>query len=118
MAGRGRTAPHESGIRRCPRAARERIGLAVQDLSGMIGPWFEAYREARTALDAAGGSPLSFCGRGAGGVGGLPFPVTKAAGEAVAWGKLSLPAAPQAVKWQYALDDMRDQLARLPGRNA
>ena len=34
--------------------ARQRIGLAVQDLSGLIGPWFEAYREARTALDAAG----------------------------------------------------------------
>jgi ATP-dependent helicase HrpA len=83
------------------RAARERIGLAVQDLSGMIGPWFEAYREARTALDGMGGAVAT------------KAPATKAA--PVSWGKLSLPAAPQAVKWQYALDDMRDQLARLSG---
>ena len=38
-------------------AARQRIGLAVQDLAGLVGPWFEAYREARLALDAAGGDP-------------------------------------------------------------
>ena len=45
-------------------AARQRIGLAVQDLAGLIGPWFEAYREARTAPDAAPISPRPI-GRGA-----------------------------------------------------
>jgi ATP-dependent helicase HrpA len=33
----------------------------------------------------------------------------------VVWGKLALPTAPQAVKWQYAIDDIRDQLSRLAG---
>ena len=28
-------------------AARQRIGLAVQDMTGLIEPWFDAYREAR-----------------------------------------------------------------------
>ena len=31
-------------------AGRQRIAMATQDLAGVIGPWFEAYREARTAL--------------------------------------------------------------------
>lgn len=79
-------------------AAKERIGLAVQDLAGLIGPWFAAYREARAALDAAG--------RGA-------APAQKPA--TVAWGKLAAPVKPQAVKWQYAIDDIRDQLMRLAG---
>ena len=50
-------------------AARQRIGLAVQDLAGLIGPWFEAYREARTALDAVTNLPSPVLGRGAGGEG-------------------------------------------------
>jgi ATP-dependent helicase HrpA len=79
-------------------AAKDRIGLAVQDLSGLIGPWFAAYRDVRTALDAAGRTAAP-----------APKPV------AVAWGKLPAPAKPQAVKWQYAIDDIRDQLARLAG---
>ena len=70
----------------------------MQDLAGLIGPWFAAYREARTALDAAG--------RGA-------APPRKPA--TVAWGKLAAPVKPQAVQWQYAIDDIRDQLARLAG---
>jgi ATP-dependent helicase HrpA len=91
-------------------AARQRIGLAVQDLAGIIGPWFDAYREARTALDAASALPSPVRGRGAGGEGN----------STAAWGKLSLPPAaprPPAVKWQYAIDDIRDQLARLAGPN-
>jgi ATP-dependent helicase HrpA len=84
-------------------AARQRIGLAVQDITGLIEPWFDAYREARTALDAAGGIPA----------GGTKSNAKKAV--AATWGKLALPAAPQAVKWQYAIDDVRDQLARLAG---
>ncbi len=55
-------------------AAQERIGLAVQDLTGLIGPWFAAYAEARTALDAAGRSAT---------------PAQKPA--AIAWGKLPAP---------------------------
>ena len=90
------------------RAARERIGLAVQDLTGTIGPWFTAYREACTALDAAGGFLPSLSGRGAG-------------GEGMLWGKLVVSPRPLGegpgvrVKWQYAVDDMRDQLAHLVG---
>ena len=71
---------------------RQRIGLAVQEVAGLIGPWFEAYREARTALDAAGSGAArrrSLGGR---------------LGQAATAGK------PQAVKWQYAMDDIRDQL--------
>ncbi|MGO9109203.1 MAG: ATP-dependent RNA helicase HrpA [Thermoguttaceae bacterium] len=98
--------------------ARQRIGLAVQDLAGVIGPWFEAYREARTALDAASGTS-------AGATKGAMTKVTP-----VAWGKLTLPAtsplSPAApgrmgevqgvrAKWQYAIDDVRGQLARLAG---
>jgi ATP-dependent helicase HrpA len=79
-------------------AAKQRIGLAVQDIAELIGPWFAAYREARAALDAAGR------------VGVVP---QKPA--AITWGKLPPPPPPQAVKWQYALDDIRDQFARLAG---
>ena len=79
-------------------SANERIGLAVQDLAGLVGPWFAAYREARAALDAAGRA--------------VPSPQKPVA---VAWGKLAAPARPQAVKYQYALDEIRDQLARLVG---
>ena len=95
-------------------AARQRIGLAVQDLSGVIEPWFDAYREARTALDAVGGAPATES----------KAATTKAA--PVAWGKLALPATSSLppgegqgvrVKWQYAIDDIREQLARLAGPN-
>jgi ATP-dependent helicase HrpA len=79
-------------------AARQRIGLAVQDMAGIIGPWFSTFREARSALDVAGGSPAV---------------VAKAA--PATWGKISLPSTPQAVKWQYAIDDVRQQLAALAG---
>jgi hypothetical protein len=120
-------------------AARQRIGLAVQEVAGVIGPWFEAYREARAALDAAGGAPVAATkaaaaspGRKAGGKDNgtgaaamkavptsLPSPYGRGAGgegsSRLSWGKLALPAAPQAVKWQYAIDDVRDQLARLAG---
>jgi ATP-dependent helicase HrpA len=87
-------------------AAQQRIGLAVQDLSGVIGSWFDSYREARTALDAAGGGPY--------------VSLSSLTGQArkpdvQAWGKLALPGAAQAVKWQYAIDDVREQLARLAG---
>jgi ATP-dependent helicase HrpA len=95
-------------------AARQRIGLAVQDLAGIVGPWFEAYREARAALDAATNLPSPVPGRGAGGE-GMGHPSHAGRGGTVAWGKLPLPAAPQASKWQYALDDVRDQLSRLAG---
>jgi len=93
-------------------AARQRIGLAVQDLTGVIGPWFEAYREVRTAFDAADGG----------------FPAAKKSApskaSAITWGKLPLPANSPIplgegqgvrVKWQYAIDDIHDQLARLAG---
>ena len=38
-------------------------------------------------------------------------------GGSPVWGKLALPTAPQgvSVKWQYAIDDVRDQLSRLAG---
>ena len=83
--------------------ARQRIGLAVQDLSGLIGPWFEAFREARTALDAAGNASAG------------TTKTATAKSVPVAWDKLALPATPPTVKWQYAVDDVRDQLARLAG---
>ncbi len=54
------------------RAGRERIGLAAQDLAERMPPFWEAYDEARRALE----------GRGV-------------------------------ARWQYAIDDMRRQLARL-----
>ena len=82
-------------------AAQQRIGLAVQDLAGLIGPWFEAYGEARAALDATmnlpsptgrgglGGKLPSPTGRGAGGLGGkLPSPTGRGAGGEGGWGKL------------------------------
>ena len=72
-------------------AARQRIGLAVQDLAGVIGPWFEGYREARTAFDAATNLPSPVLGRGR-------APCTHGRGEGrstAVWGKLVLPAAPQ-----------------------
>ena len=82
----------------------------MQDLAGVIGPWFDAYREARTALDAAGGA----AGRGG------ESRATKAA--PATWGKLApavsaLPGrgAGGEGKWQYAIDDVRDQLSRLAG---
>ena len=80
-------------------AAQQRIGLAVQDLAGVIGPWFEAYREAAAALEAAGGQTAS--------------PPAAPRLATAAWGKLALKAAAAAVKWQYAIDDVRDQLSRL-----
>ena len=83
-------------------AARQRIGLAVQDLTGLVGPWFEAYREARKAFDVASGVPAA-------------SKTAPAKAAPVAWGKLALKAAPQAVKWQYAIDDVSDQLSRLAG---
>ena len=105
-------------------AARQRIGLAVQDLAGVIGPWFDAYREARAALDAATNLP-SPSGRGARGEGGhLPSPPGRGAGgeggSRVVWGKLALPTSSSLLpgvtfKWQYAIDDIRDQFARLAG---
>jgi ATP-dependent helicase HrpA len=91
-------------------AARQRIGLAVQDLSGVIGPWFEAYHEARTALAAAGDAAA------AAPKAAMASPGRKAGGKTDAhWGQLALPVGPQAVKWQYAIDDVREQLARLAG---
>ena len=91
-------------------AARQRIGLAVQDLAGVIGPWFEAYREARTALDAAGdtaaAAPKAAMASPGRKTGAKPTP-TGASSRCL--------SAPQAVKWQYAIDDIRDQLARLAG---
>jgi hypothetical protein len=109
-------------------AAQQRIGLAVQDLAGLIGPWFESYREARAALDATNlpspsgkGTRLpSSSGKGEGK--GLPSPVTgRGAGGEGSWGKLTSSPLPlgegQGVraKLQYAIDDVRDQLARLTG---
>ena len=47
-------------------AARQRIGLAVQDMAGLIGPWFEANREARAALDAVTNFPSPLWERGRG----------------------------------------------------
>jgi ATP-dependent helicase HrpA len=114
-------------------AARQRIGLAVQDLAGVIGPWFEAYCEARTALDAATRLPSPVLGRGAGGKGNrLPSPSGRGAGGEGTWGKLALPSASPhhdplrgcpgegqgaRAKWQYAIDDVVDQLSRLAGPN-
>jgi len=92
--------------------ARQRIGLAVQDLAGVIGPWFEAYREARTAFDVIINIP-SPSGRGVGAEGCSPVP----------WGKLVFSPRPleegQGVraKWQYAIDDIHDQFSRLAGPN-
>ena len=94
-------------------AARQRIGLAVQDLAGVIGPWFEAYREARTGWmrpawsDAGQGvraRPPRLPGEGQGVSGCLPCGASSRC----------LPHQ-QAVKWQYAIDDVRDQLSRLAG---
>src|SRR5205085_126403 len=56
-----------------------------------------------TALDAAAGIPS----------GESKSNVKKPV--AATWGKLALPAAPQAAKWQYAIDDIRDQLVGLAG---
>ena len=83
-----RTGGVRSGVRRGP--AADWAGGA--GLAGVIGPWFEAYREAHGA-DAAGGAASaatkparmspSPSGRGAGGAGALLS----------TWGKLALPAA-------------------------
>ncbi|MEI8371652.1 MAG: ATP-dependent RNA helicase HrpA [Planctomycetota bacterium] len=92
--------------------ARQRIGLAVQDLAGVIGPWFDAYREAHTAFDVITNLP-SPSGKGAGGEGGSP----------ATWGKLVFSPLPLGegqgvrVKWQYAIDDIREQFASLAGPN-
>jgi ATP-dependent helicase HrpA len=103
--------------------ARQRIGLAVQDIAELIGPWFEAYREARSALDAACNLPSRVVGKGAGVV-NLPSPTgrTRAEGRGAGgegglgtWGKLAIPVPPQSAKQQYAIDDIRDQLDRLAG---
>jgi ATP-dependent helicase HrpA len=115
-------------------AARQRIGLAVQDLAGVIGPWFAAYGEARAALDGVDSAPTTASpGRKAGGKGGtesvaMRAPTTET--TRAVWGNLALPSGsprPPAVpgrmgegqgvrvKWQYAIDDVRDQLSRLAG---
>ena len=87
----------------------------MQDLAGVIGPWFEAYREA--APDAAIPSPELGWGRGEG-----MSPLARP-GEGQGVRAVRLPSGAsswrrprrRAVKWQYAIDDVRDQLARLAG---
>jgi ATP-dependent helicase HrpA len=74
-------------------AGRQRIGLAVQEVATLMGPWFEACHEAFLALE----------------------PSRATAGKPKVWGRLSVASPAAGVKWQYALDDIRDQLVRLAG---
>jgi ATP-dependent helicase HrpA len=75
------------------RTGRQRIGFATQEVAEVMQPWLAAYRAARSALAAAAG-------------------VEPAKGRT--WGALAAPAA-AAIPWQYALDDVEDQLGRLAG---
>ena len=74
-------------------AGRQRIGWAVQELTALTGPWFEAYREVQQAL------------------------APRTAPAAPAWGRLTAGPVP-ASKWQYALDDIREQLDALTAGDA
>ena len=77
---------------------RERITWAVQELTSLAGPLFESYQQARLALD-------ELC-RKADGTPGLVLrgvPVQR---------KDKNKAAP-APRWQYAVDDIRQQMAAL-----
>lgn len=79
-------------------AGVERIGLAVQDISEVIGPWCEAAGEAWKVLSSAG-KPTA-----------KPQAVRAAP---LTWGKLAVPVSPSGSKWQYAIDDVREQLQNL-----
>jgi ATP-dependent helicase HrpA len=81
----------------------ERIGLAVQDLSEVIGPWCHALGEAWRALEAAGAPHLA----------AQKAVVQKSV--QLTWGKLAAPVASPPGKWQYAIDDIRQQLQLLAG---
>ena len=86
-------------------AGRQRIGLAVQELAAQMGPWFDACHQAHLALEQAVGNST---------------PVAKLMGQRVDLPKRAggppQPAAP-ALKWQYAVDDVRGQLERLAEPN-
>jgi ATP-dependent helicase HrpA len=74
-------------------AGRERIGWAVQELTALTGPWFDAYRELQQTLAA------------------------RTAPAAPVWGRLTTGPVPVA-KWQYALDDIHEQLDALTAGSA
>jgi ATP-dependent helicase HrpA len=80
-------------------AGRERIGWAVQELMAVVRPLFEGYHQVGLALDAFCSPP-----RGA--------PAAKTAAQI---GPQRRPdsAPPVAARWQYAIDDMREQVACL-----
>jgi ATP-dependent helicase HrpA len=109
-------------------AGRARIAWAVQDLTTLVGPVFEGYHQASLALEqlcsTAGGSnaPVLHLGTssdtGNRKKGGRAAFVPLFSTAASRGNKLTAAAAraqvpPSAPRWQYAIDDIRGQIARL-----
>ena len=101
-------------------AGRERIGWAVQELTSLVGPLFEGYRQASLTLDQLGSlagqtkMPVLHLGT-SGSTGGRKKAVREPVSllPATSRGSRSGAASPTSPRWQYAVDDIRAQLARL-----
>ena len=95
-------------------AGRERIAWAVQELAAVVHPIFEGYHQASVAVEgfcsAAARGTFQLCGhpRAAGSLWGKPVairrkPALRGDGDAAA----------NAPSWQYAINDIRQQIASL-----
>jgi ATP-dependent helicase HrpA len=80
-------------------AGRERVGVAVQEVMELVRPLFEGWHETQAALEEFPGiiAPAT--------------PIRVAGVPAVAMGKRD--ASPAGSKWQYAVDDIRQQIGHL-----
>jgi ATP-dependent helicase HrpA len=101
-------------------AGRERIGWAVQELTSVVGPIFEGYRQATLAVDqlcnSAGQTKMPVLHLGtSGSTGGRKKAVREPVSllPATSRGNRSGAASPGSPRWQYAVDDIRAQIARL-----
>ena len=84
-------------------AFRERTVWAVQELGSVARPIFEGYHQASLALE-------QFCNQ----ADRAKAPVLRLGGVAVTVRKpVPSMTGPSAPRWQYAVDDMREQIARL-----
>jgi len=105
--------------------ARARVGLAVQDVAKVIGPLFEAYYQARLALErlGEGGAARALAGKlpaaAASGIRGttgvvpskpaLPLRRADGIGQAAEASRKSTGSS----RWHYVLEDIRHQLEQL-----
>ena len=85
-------------------AGRERIGWAVQELTALAGPIFEGYHQTCLAVE-------EFCARGR--QSGRCRRCSWASVQTGARARQQARRARAVPRWQYAIDDIRQQIARL-----